>query len=113
MNEEMIPSSKEHARYVKEHVPLEDLYNQLAEEAAELSQAANKMVRVLRGNNPTPVNAKEAMDNLVEEFSDVVLVASDLLDIHPDDLISDYKLYRWHKRLSVVNSKEGLITKNV
>ena len=29
---------------------------QLAEEAAELSQAALKLARVLRGENPTPVN---------------------------------------------------------
>ena len=102
MNDTMIPTSKEHAEYIKQHIPPEDLYNQLAEEAAELSQAANKMVRILRGNNPTPVNAHEAMNNVVEEYSDVVLVANNLLDIHPDELINDYKLYRWHRRISQV-----------
>ena len=51
---ELIPTAKEHVNYIKERVPMPDLYEQLAEEAAELSQAANKMARYLRGVNPTP-----------------------------------------------------------
>ncbi len=110
MSIEMIPSSREHADYIKNHVPLEDLYNQLAEEAAELSQAASKMVRILRGMNPAAVSSKEAFNSIVEEYTDVMLVASGVLDIHPDELLTDYKLYRWHKRIerSRTNIKDVL-----
>ena len=44
---------------------------QLAEEAAELSQAALKVGRVMRGENPTPVSFVEAVDCLSEEAADV------------------------------------------
>ena len=96
---ELIPTAKEHVNYIKERVPMPDLYEQLAEEAAELSQAANKMARYLRGVNPTPKTEQEVRSNLVEEYTDVVNVACNILDIHPDWLVSDYKLYRWAKRL--------------
>lgn len=96
---ELIPSSKEHIKYIRDNVPLPDLYEQLAEEAAELSQAANKMARSLRGVNPTPKSEAEVRSNLIEEYTDVVNVACNILDLHPDWLISDYKLYRWTKRL--------------
>lgn len=99
MINEIMPTSKEHAEYIKSQVPLYDIYNQLAEEAAELSQAANKMVRVLRGTNPSSVGADDAFNNLIEEYTDVINVAQNVLDIYPDDLIMDYKLYRWRKRL--------------
>ena len=35
------------------------MLEQLAKEAAELSQAALKLARVLRGENPTPVTRRE------------------------------------------------------
>lgn len=96
---ELIPTSKEHVNYIREKIPLPDLYEQLAEEASELSQAANKMARYLRGVNPTPKSEQEIRSNLIEEYTDVVNVACNILDIHPDWLVSDYKLYRWSKRL--------------
>lgn len=96
---EMMPTSKEHVEYIKTHIPSPDIYEQLAEEAAELSQAANKMARVLRGVNPTPKSEREVYSDVVEEYSDVVNVACNILNIHPDWLVTDYKLYRWAKRL--------------
>lgn len=48
---------------------------QLAEEAAEVAQAALKLRRVLDGKNPTPVTECDALDNLVEELADVALCA--------------------------------------
>ena len=96
---ELLPTAEEHINYIKEKIPLPDLYAQLAEEAAELSQAASKMARYLRGVNPTPKTEQEVCSNLIEEYTDVVTVACNILDIHPDWLVSDYKLYRWVKRL--------------
>lgn len=93
-----IPSAIENEKLIRSKVNLVDLYNQLAEEASELAQAANKMVRVLRGTNPTPKTFEEVSANISEEFSDLVLVAK-LLGIEVDWLITEYKLYRWRKRL--------------
>ena len=50
----------------------------LAEEAAELAQAALKLARIKRGENPTPVAEDEALQNLVEEYTDVCLCATEL-----------------------------------
>ena len=60
---------------------------QLAEEAAELSQAALKVARMIRGENPTPVGYCEAVDNLKEEVGDVRLCLQVLSDDF--DLITD------------------------
>ena len=56
---------------IKQHIPQDELLAQLAEECAELSQAALKLRRALTGINPTPVTAEEARKNLVEETADV------------------------------------------
>lgn len=74
-----------------------ELLEQLAEEAAELSQAAMKLIRAEGlSNNTTPVTAGQARTNLQEEFSDVLIVA-ELLELI--DCQNDKKLQRWAKRL--------------
>ena len=93
------PTAIENIVIIRRDISKADLYEQLAEEAAELAQAANKMARVLRGTNPTPKTEEEARNSLIEEYTDVVNVGTNILDIHPDWLIGDYKLYRWKKRL--------------
>lgn len=95
----MLPTSKEYMENIKTKIPIEDLYEQLAEEASELAQAANKMARTMRGNNPTPKTEMEAYHDVIEEYSDVVNVAENILDIRPDFAICNYKLLRWNKRL--------------
>lgn len=54
------------------------MLEQLAEEGAELTQAALKLARVLRQENPTPVTKEEATSHLIEEYTDVVQCAEDL-----------------------------------
>lgn len=54
------------------------MLEQLAEESAELSQAALKVARILRGENPTPVKYPEAMGNLIEEYTDVMQCANEI-----------------------------------
>ena len=93
------PTAIENVEIIKNSISKPDLYEQLAEEAAELAQAANKMARTLRGTNPTPKTELEAQNSVIEEYTDVVNVAGNILDIHPDWLIGDYKLYRWMKRI--------------
>lgn len=76
---------------------------QMAEEAAELAQAALKYARILRGENPTPVTEREAMGHLSEEVADV-LVCMDVVMEYPDALYGvDEQVFekkaRWLDRL--------------
>ena len=54
-------------------------WEQLAEEAAELSAIASKAARILRDNNPARMTYGEAEDKLIDEIADV-FNALDVLD---------------------------------
>lgn len=76
---------------------------QLAEEAAELSQAALKLARVIRGENPTPVGHSQAVDSLLEEVADVRNCLNVLVDAFPSlvntEQAESEKMNRWLDRL--------------
>ena len=76
------------------------LLDQLAEEASELTKAALKLSRILRGDNPTPVTEQEAINDLIEEFSDVIQCARELRLRQDEDQIK-YKDTRWHDRINL------------
>lgn len=84
---------------VRDKVSMPALYAMLAEEAAELAHAACKAFRYTEGSNPTPLTSDDIYDMLIEEFSDVALIA-DILGIHPDENIMNAKMQRWEERLS-------------
>ena len=84
---------------VRDKVSMPALYAMLAEEAAELAHAACKAFRYTEGSNPTPLTSDDIYDMLIEEFSDVALIA-DILGIHPDEDIMQTKMQRWEERLS-------------
>ena len=84
---------------VRDKVSMPALYAMLAEEAAELAHAACKAFRYTEGSNPTPLTSDAIYDMLIEEFSDVALIA-DILGIHPDEDIMQAKMQRWEERLS-------------
>ena len=66
---------KEHIKYIQINLTERELLEQLAEEAAELGQAALKLIRAKElSNNPTPVDIDTAAANLLEEMKDVYLV---------------------------------------
>lgn len=88
----------DYIREINKRVPVAAMYEQFAEECAELTQAALKMARHLRGENPTPMTEEQIKHNLIEEASDVHLV-SQILDIKPDMYIVSAKLARWYERL--------------
>ncbi|MCM1232752.1 MAG: hypothetical protein NC489_21710 [Ruminococcus flavefaciens] len=75
---------------------------QTAEECAELAQAALKMARALRGENPTPVTHSQAAEHLLEELGDVRLCLK-LLDAAMGGASTStqeqQKLQRWLERL--------------
>ena len=87
---------------IREHLGKSEILAQLAEECAELTQAALKYRRALDGNNPTPVGEQKAVMHLIEEIADVDLCVS-LLTTPEDDqqklMIERAKLLRWEERL--------------
>lgn len=86
---------------IKNIVSRRSLLEQLAEEAAELSKAALKLIRSEGlSENVTPVEEDEAFNNLMEEIEDLVLILA-TLDIRVDiiDPASNPKLNRWLARL--------------
>ncbi len=89
-----------------------ELLAQLAEEAAELAQAALKMRRVMDRSNPTPVTFQEAHNNLLEEICDVETCVAALLYNTPTAVkvrvdLRAVKLERWAGRLMGVEAKDG------
>lgn len=50
------------------YITLPAMYEALAEECSELAKAAQKMARVIRKENPTPVTEEEAGEMVREEF---------------------------------------------
>lgn len=94
--------------YIQAHVPQGEILAQLAEEAAELAQAALKLRRALDGTNPTPVSAVDAWARLIEEHADVSLCLSLILDstqTYAASLICESKAMRWHKRLEAYHDQ--------
>lgn len=79
-------------------LPTTEILAQMAEEAAELAQAALKLRRVIDGTNPTPVTYQEAWENLIEELGDVKTCAL-VLNVAPDEAAIKKKVERWKKRL--------------
>ena len=90
-------------------VPLSEAakLEQLAEEASELAQAALKLARIYRKENPTPVFEKEALENLNEEVADVALCVQVLSNIENYKIrrIMNRKYKRWLERLGENNDR--------
>ena len=89
---------------IKNYLPDEEILAQLAEEAAELSQAALKLRRVIDGTNPTPKTREDAFGSVVEEYSDVVSCCREL-NIFPAEIIIAGKKERWINRLKEKNNE--------
>lgn len=75
------------------------LYEQLAEEATELAQAAIKMGRILRGENPSPVTPHFAEHMIIEEYNDIMNVIN-ILGIPENKELQREKMRRWIDRLN-------------
>lgn len=85
--------------FVKVNLSEAAVWEQMAEEAAELAAAAAKVARVIRGENPTPVTEPVAKEAAMAEWWDVLNVAS-VLELHGDSTMQHYKMLRWHDRLN-------------
>lgn len=93
-----------YAKYVQDTLPTRDMLEQVAEEAAELSQAALKLIRALgMSGNPTPVTAGQALRAFSEEAQDLLCVLRlGFTDSAWERItnIDDYPKYRrWARRI--------------
>lgn len=89
---------------IAENIPRAAIFEHLAEEAVEVAHAALKCARILRGENPTPLEYEEAKKDLEEEWTDLDLVVDTLNAQTMEHLAIDYDLYReklnrWHDRI--------------
>lgn len=86
---------------ITKRIPVCELLAGLAEEAAELAQAALKLRRCYDGTNPTPADPDIQYECFLEEIGDVELYLSQL-SINRK-VINDYKaakMVRWEQRLA-------------
>lgn len=96
---------------IAEKLSLAAVLEQMAEEAAELAQAALKCARILRDENPTPVQMNRATGSLLEEFADVLVCmavfgeSTGVVDMEIIDEIRRGKMERWLKRLEEKEEK--------
>ena len=103
----------ENLKYIYQTEPFENRVQQLAEEAAELAQAALKYNRSLGNGCYTPVSLKDAADSLTEEMADVLLcmaAAFPYTERYKDFHVNLERIYkeketRWTERLKE-NTKE-------
>ena len=86
-------------RYVLEHIDKRTLLEQLAEEAAELSQAALKLIRAEKLSDIQQRHiCIGASEQLIEELADV-LVAADAVGIPILESCDNSKWRRWAARI--------------
>lgn len=65
-------------RTMAAYLPITEILAGLAEECAELGQAALKLRRVFDGTNPTPMDEERAIEALYEEVADVMIYIDSL-----------------------------------
>lgn len=86
---------------IPQELPLETKLIQLAEEAAELSQASLKMLRAMHGDTPVPET--DARMHLLEELADVALCSKVITSKVDDRIVKGImmqKAKRWEERLN-------------
>ena len=97
--------TRDDLEFIHAALPVDEVLGGLAEEAAELAQAAEKMRRKISGINPSPKTFEQCYKDLAEELCDVVncievletykgLRAIGELGMEPA-----FKLRRWRNRL--------------
>ncbi len=93
----------------RDYLTRDTLLCQLAEESAELAQAALKERRTFDDDNPTPVSYNQAHINLLEEVADVYVSLGELLSLEDWERVArirEEKENRWMQRLEGSKNNE-------
>lgn len=97
-------------QYIKEKLPKTEILCQLAEESAELAQAALKLRRAIDKTNPTPISVEAAENALLEEYGDVINCLDVLLTATQNAFVVKMrkeKMVRWADRLKRLEENNG------
>lgn len=91
----LVSKFSDDVQFIRENVSDRGLLELLAEEAAELSQSALKLIRI-KEDDGYPVNSDKydfniCCDNVIEEITDVYTCLT-LLDVEPDIKLSYEKI---------------------
>lgn len=89
---------------VRQSISQQAALMQLAEEAAELAQAACKYARIKDGTNPTPVTEEKAWLAMLEEFDDVINAAK-VVGLKDSRIRQFDKMIRWRERIQERSTK--------
>lgn len=88
--------------FIKKKLTEREILEQIAEEAAELAQAALKKIRTMKNtNNPTTITADEADGQLMAEAMDVLMainIWTPVADL-AKEVETHWKYDRWAKRI--------------
>lgn len=108
-------NKEQNLEYIRSQMSLPELLTVLAEEAAELGQAALKYRRTLIKGNPTPTSERSAYANILEELGDILnsLEAMEL-DLN-NPIIHAFrksKIERWAERLHEEEAKQKELADN-
>ena len=105
----------QYRNFIYENTTKASQYEQVAEEAVELAHVAQKIARILRGEQPVAegVTFESEFEKFIEEYADVELsvfitetIASGYNDVDQKFLdIYDEKLLRWYKRVKEKTGK--------
>lgn len=102
-------NKEQNLEYIRSQMSLPELLTVLAEEAAELGQAALKYRRTLIKGNPTPTSEKTAYANILEELGDILNSLEAIeLDLN-NPIIHAFrksKIERWANRLHEEEAKQ-------
>lgn len=91
--------------YIIERQDTAEILAALAEEAAELAQAALKLRRALGSGSPTPIGKDLALQSLIEEMGDVeccskvICAALSICPTKDIEPAATAKLHRWAQRI--------------
>ena len=101
--------------FIYENTTKASQYEQVAEEAVELAHVAQKIARILRGEQPVAegVTFESEFEKFIEEYADVELavfitetIGAGYNDVDQKFLdIYDEKLLRWYKRVKEKTGK--------
>lgn len=104
-----VPKDNQEAAFIRQHVSKSSILLQIAEEAAEVAQAALKFNRAYLKDNPTPMSVEECEKNLIEEINDLDLVNKIFseVDLEKNPLNDEQKskLARWCRRIRESHEK--------
>lgn len=106
---------------ISDYLPPEEILAQMAEEAAELAQAALKLRRAMDETNPTPKSVDVCLSDLVEEYADVTLCVNEFVESEFSSESFDnsvknvmhFKRKRWISRLKERNAENQEPSKGV